>query len=227
MPTYEYACTACGHEFEEFQSIKADPIRTCPRCKKRKVERKIGLGGAVIFRGGGFYETDYRSADYEQAKKADAAPAAGSAVESTTGKGATTAKESGKESERESGRESGRESSAKDARDGAKAGDAPKSASTDATPSAQSGASDRTSGESSGSPDARDAAARSGESNRGKNHAREGRGIGNVLQLGRAKASGAKSLTTKSSATKAATTKSSPSSKPARTSTGKRKSSGR
>ena len=78
MPTYEYAYSACGHEFEEFQSIKADPIRTCPRCGKRKVERKIGIGGAVIFRGGGFYETDYRSADYEQAKKADAAPAAGS-----------------------------------------------------------------------------------------------------------------------------------------------------
>ena len=71
MPTYEYACAACGHEFEEFQSIKADPIRICPRCGKRKVERKIGIGGAVIFRGGGFYETDYRSEGYKSAAKKD------------------------------------------------------------------------------------------------------------------------------------------------------------
>ena len=61
MPTYEYICRACGHEFEEFQSIKADPIAVCPKCRRKKVERKIGIGGAVIFKGGGFYETDYRS----------------------------------------------------------------------------------------------------------------------------------------------------------------------
>jgi len=77
MPTYEYACSACGHEFEEFQSIKADPIRTCPRCGKRKVERKIGIGGAVIFRGGGFYETDYRSESYTKAAEAERGEAEG------------------------------------------------------------------------------------------------------------------------------------------------------
>ena len=71
MPTYEYACRACGHEFEQFQSIKADPVRTCPACGKRKVERKIGIGGAVIFKGGGFYETDYRSEGYKSAADAD------------------------------------------------------------------------------------------------------------------------------------------------------------
>jgi putative FmdB family regulatory protein len=49
MPTYEYICRACGHEFEEFQSIKADPIAVCPECRKKKVERKISTGGAVIF----------------------------------------------------------------------------------------------------------------------------------------------------------------------------------
>lgn len=71
MPTYEYICRACGHEFEEFQSIKADPIKVCPKCRKKKVERKISTGGAVIFKGGGFYETDYRSEGYKSAADAD------------------------------------------------------------------------------------------------------------------------------------------------------------
>jgi len=71
MPTYEYICRACGHEFEEFQSIKADRIEVCPKCRKKKVERKIGIGGAVIFKGGGFYETDYRSEGYKSAEEAD------------------------------------------------------------------------------------------------------------------------------------------------------------
>jgi len=60
MPTYEYACTACGHEFETFQSIKADVLTDCPSCGKPKLKRKIGLGAGIIFKGGGFYETDYR-----------------------------------------------------------------------------------------------------------------------------------------------------------------------
>ena len=77
MPTYEYICRACGHEFEEFQSIKADPIAVCPKCRKRKVDRKIGTGGAVIFKGGGFYETDYRSESYRSG--ADAEKKAGEA----------------------------------------------------------------------------------------------------------------------------------------------------
>jgi putative FmdB family regulatory protein len=71
MPTYEYVCRACGHEFEEFQSIKADPIAVCPKCRKKQVERKIGLGGAVIFKGGGFYETDYRSESYKSGEDAE------------------------------------------------------------------------------------------------------------------------------------------------------------
>ncbi len=71
MPTYEYICRGCGHEFEEFQSIKADPIAVCPKCRRKKVERKIGMGGAVIFKGGGFYETDYRSEGYKSAADAE------------------------------------------------------------------------------------------------------------------------------------------------------------
>jgi len=90
MPTYEYVCRACGHEFEEFQSIKADPIAVCPKCRKRKVERKIGIGGAVIFKGGGFYETDYRSESYAKGEKAEreASTPAGEAKAGTDAKAA-------------------------------------------------------------------------------------------------------------------------------------------
>lgn len=75
MPTYEYACQACGHKFEEFQSITAKPIRKCPKCSKLKVQRLISAGAGVIFKGSGFYETDYRSESYKSAAKADTAPA--------------------------------------------------------------------------------------------------------------------------------------------------------
>ena len=64
MPTYEYECEACGHTFEKFQSITAGTIRRCPSCKKLKVRRLIGAGSAVIFKGRGFYQTDYRSESY-------------------------------------------------------------------------------------------------------------------------------------------------------------------
>ena len=71
MPTYEYICRACGHEFEEFQSIKAEPTAVCPKCRKKKVDRKISGGGAVIFKGRGFYETDYRSESYKSGADAE------------------------------------------------------------------------------------------------------------------------------------------------------------
>jgi putative FmdB family regulatory protein len=74
MPTYEYRCNACGHELEIFQSMKDAPKRKCPECGKNALERKIGTGGAIIFKGGGFYETDYRRAG-EKAPSEDAAPA--------------------------------------------------------------------------------------------------------------------------------------------------------
>lgn len=63
MPTYEYECDGCGHEFELFQSMKDDPIKTCPECKKKKVRRLLGSGAGIIFKGSGFYETDYKRKD--------------------------------------------------------------------------------------------------------------------------------------------------------------------
>jgi len=72
MPTYEYRCDNCGHEMEEFQSITAKSLKKCPECKKSKLKRLIGIGAAVIFKGSGFYETDYRSSSYQKAAKADA-----------------------------------------------------------------------------------------------------------------------------------------------------------
>jgi putative FmdB family regulatory protein len=67
MPTYEYACDSCGHEFEEFQSITAKPLRKCPACKKPALRRLIGTGAGIIFKGSGFYQTDYRSDSYKKA----------------------------------------------------------------------------------------------------------------------------------------------------------------
>lgn len=71
MPTYDYLCSACGHKFEEFQSISAPLLKKCPACKQNKLKRLIGVGAGVIFKGGGFYETDYRSESYKNAEKAD------------------------------------------------------------------------------------------------------------------------------------------------------------
>lgn len=82
MPTYEYACSACGHQFEEFQSITAKPLTTCPECKKKKVKRLISAGAGFIFKGSGFYITDYRSESYKAAAKGDSAP--GTAAPSAT-----------------------------------------------------------------------------------------------------------------------------------------------
>jgi len=66
MPTYEYKCESCGCKFERFQSITAKPIRRCPKCSKTSVRRLIGLGAGVIFKGSGFYQTDYRSESYKK-----------------------------------------------------------------------------------------------------------------------------------------------------------------
>ncbi len=71
MPTYGYICDHCEHEFEVFQSIKASALRKCPECGKLKLNRKIGTGGAVLFKGGGFWQTDYRSDSYKKGAEKD------------------------------------------------------------------------------------------------------------------------------------------------------------
>ena len=90
MPTYDYVCDACGHAFELFQQMTAKVKRTCPECGKRSLRRLVGTGAGVIFKGSGFYQTDYRSESYKKAAKADS---------SSEGKGdkkhATDAKDAG------------------------------------------------------------------------------------------------------------------------------------
>jgi putative FmdB family regulatory protein len=71
MPTYEYECEKCGHHFDEFQSILADPLKTCPECGKDALRRLFGGGSAIIFKGSGFYQTDYRSDSYKAGAKAE------------------------------------------------------------------------------------------------------------------------------------------------------------
>lgn len=71
MPTYDYRCKACGHTFELFQMMSAGLKRKCPQCGKLTLKRLIGTGSAVVFKGGGFYETDYRSDSYKKGRKAE------------------------------------------------------------------------------------------------------------------------------------------------------------
>lgn len=118
MPTYEYACEACGHRFEEFQSITAKPVSVCPKCGKKKVKRLISGGAGFIFKGSGFYETDYRSEAYKAAAKKDSgspAPAKTDGAARTDGAPAKTdtaakteavpAKSTGKSETRAAGKE--------------------------------------------------------------------------------------------------------------------------
>jgi len=74
MPTYDYLCDSCGHKFEKFQSITARSLRKCPKCGKNQLKRLIGAGAGIIFKGSGFYETDYRSESYKEAKKKEEKP---------------------------------------------------------------------------------------------------------------------------------------------------------
>ena len=81
MPTYEYECPKCGKTFEVFQSMKDEPLKTCPDKKcKGKVKRLIGTGAGLIFKGSGFYITDYRSEGYKQAAKKDSTTSSSSSA---------------------------------------------------------------------------------------------------------------------------------------------------
>jgi putative FmdB family regulatory protein len=78
MPTYEYECGACGRGLEVFQSMKDDPLKKCPNCGKSRLKRKIGTGAGIIFKGSGFYCTDYRSPSYDKAAKSESGSSSGS-----------------------------------------------------------------------------------------------------------------------------------------------------
>ena len=71
MPTYEYVCQKCEHRFERFQNITAKPVRKCPNCGKTSVQRLLSAGAGIIFKGSGFYETDYRSDSYKKAQESE------------------------------------------------------------------------------------------------------------------------------------------------------------
>lgn len=100
MPTYDYECGACGHTFELFQPITEGAKRKCPECKRLKLRRLFGTGAAIVFKGSGFYQTDYRSDSYKKAEAADR-------------KSAETASESGSKSDSKSDSKSESKSSEK------------------------------------------------------------------------------------------------------------------
>jgi len=86
MPTYEYECRKCGYKFEEFQKITEPPLRRCPRCKGG-IRRLLGTGAGIIFKGSGFYQTDYRSPSYMEKAKKEKEQLSGGGTEKSEGKG--------------------------------------------------------------------------------------------------------------------------------------------
>lgn len=100
MPTYDYECRTCKHAWEVFQPITAKPLRKCPECGKSTAKRVIGPGAAILFRGSGFYQTDYRSDSYKKAAEADKKSSSGGEGKAESGKseagGATEGKAPGK-----------------------------------------------------------------------------------------------------------------------------------
>lgn len=98
MPTYSYLCPCCGNKFEQFQTITAKLLRTCPKCGKRRLKRLIGTGAGIIFKGSGFYQTDYRSESYKKAERSEKSGAekktAGESKKTKVGAGAESKKKS-------------------------------------------------------------------------------------------------------------------------------------
>ncbi|MEX2559969.1 MAG: zinc ribbon domain-containing protein [Pirellulales bacterium] len=92
MPTYDYVCDACDHKFELFQSITAEAEKKCPQCRKRKLRRLIGPGAAIVFKGSGFYQTDYRSESYKKRAEAENKPASESKSAETKSSGTSESK---------------------------------------------------------------------------------------------------------------------------------------
>ena len=87
MPTYDYECDGCGHKFEAFQAMVDDVFTKCPKCKKKKLRRLFGAGAAVMFKGTGFYTTDYRSDSYKKSADADKKASSDAPASSSESKG--------------------------------------------------------------------------------------------------------------------------------------------
>jgi putative FmdB family regulatory protein len=104
MPTYDYVCDACEHAFEEFQSMSEEPLKKCPQCGKKKLRRLFGTGAAILFKGSGFNQTDYRSESYKAAAKADAPASDAAPAKDTNGTGDTSSKGTGDTSAKSSGK---------------------------------------------------------------------------------------------------------------------------
>ncbi len=106
MPTYDYQCDACAHEFELFQSISDSVKSKCPKCGKLKLRRLFGTGAAIVFKGSGFYQTDYRSESYkkgaEKAKSRKKPSSKDKTVAGTTDKGKSTAEKTSSKSSKAS-----------------------------------------------------------------------------------------------------------------------------
>jgi putative FmdB family regulatory protein len=84
MPTYDYVCDACDHKFELFQGITEPVKKKCPACQKPKLRRLFGTGAAIVFKGSGFYQTDYRSESYKKSAQADKPPSSGDSGSSSS-----------------------------------------------------------------------------------------------------------------------------------------------
>lgn len=102
MPTYDYVCDDCGHAFEEFQYFNEEVLKVCPKCEKSTLRRLFGTGAAVLFKGSGFYETDYRSDSYKESAKKDSQSSKPSNTSSSPSTSESSTKTSGSTNDKSS-----------------------------------------------------------------------------------------------------------------------------
>jgi putative FmdB family regulatory protein len=149
VPTYDYVCDACQHAFDHFQSMSSEHLRKCPACGKRKLRRLIGSGAGVIFKGGGFYETDYKKG--RTSKGHDAADDGGSSSKSdlAPSKGDAKPAETAASTSSDSKPSDAQASDAKRSGDGASKPAAAKDSSSKSDGAARRGGKDKSGGETS------------------------------------------------------------------------------